>query len=42
MITNYADLRATLAAFDRSQAIIEFKVDGTIITANANFLRALG
>jgi methyl-accepting chemotaxis protein len=31
-----------LAALDRSQAIIEFKMDGTIITANANFLSAMG
>ncbi|MEZ5785309.1 MAG: PAS domain-containing methyl-accepting chemotaxis protein [Xanthobacteraceae bacterium] len=33
---------ATLAALDRSQAIIEFKLDGTIITANDNFLKAMG
>ena len=33
---------AKLAALDRSQAIIEFKVDGTILTANANFLAAVG
>jgi methyl-accepting chemotaxis protein len=33
---------AKLAALDRSQAIIEFGLDGTIITANANFLNALG
>ena len=33
---------AVLAALDRSQAIIEFKLDGTIITANQNFLKALG
>ena len=31
-----------LAALDRSQAIIEFQMDGTIITANANFLNAMG
>jgi methyl-accepting chemotaxis protein len=37
-----SDMRATLEAFDRSQAIIEFKMDGTIITANRNFLNALG
>ena len=39
---NRSDARATLEAFDRSQAIIEFKMDGTIITANQNFLKALG
>jgi methyl-accepting chemotaxis protein len=36
------DAAAKLAALDKSQAIIEFKMDGTIITANANFLNALG
>jgi methyl-accepting chemotaxis protein len=39
---SHSDMRATLKAFDRSQAIIEFKMDGTIITANQNFLKALG
>ena len=34
--------QAKLDALDRSQAIIEFKLDGTIITANANFLAATG
>nr|WP_321982985.1 PAS domain-containing methyl-accepting chemotaxis protein [uncultured Lichenicoccus sp.] len=33
---------ATLAAIGRSQAIIEFDMDGVILTANANFLAALG
>ncbi|MDH6268121.1 methyl-accepting chemotaxis protein [Rhizobium sp. SG_E_25_P2] len=33
---------AVLAALERSQAIIEFKIDGTIVTANANFCKALG
>ncbi len=36
------DTAARLAALDRSQAVIEFKMDGTIITANANFLNAMG
>ena len=36
------DAAAKLAALDKSQAIIEFKMDGTIITANANFLNAMG
>lgn len=31
-----------LASLDRSQAIIEFKLDGTIVDANDNFLSALG
>ena len=32
---------ALLAAIDRSQALIEFDLDGTIRTANANFLKLL-
>lgn len=31
-----------LDAFGRSQAIIEFKLDGTIVDANENFLKILG
>ena len=34
-------LEAMCAAFERSQAVIEFELDGTIITANANFLEAV-
>ncbi|WP_425440721.1 methyl-accepting chemotaxis protein [Phreatobacter cathodiphilus] len=36
------DAAATVAALDRSQAVIEFRPDGTIVTANRNFLDALG
>jgi methyl-accepting chemotaxis protein len=36
------DAAAKLAALDKSQATIEFNMDGTIITANANFLAAMG
>jgi methyl-accepting chemotaxis protein len=36
------DALAQLAAISRSQAVIEFKMDGTIITANQNFLDAVG
>ncbi len=36
------NLEAQVAAMDRSQAVIEFKLDGTIIKANANFLGAVG
>jgi methyl-accepting chemotaxis protein len=36
------ELEAEIAAIGRSQAIIEFKLDGTIITANENFLRTIG
>ena len=39
---SYGDAQAQLAAFSRSQAMIEFTMDGTIITANENFLKALG
>ncbi len=35
-------MRARLSALDKSQAIIEFGVDGTIIDANANFLKTMG
>jgi len=35
-------LEETVAALDRSQAVIEFNLDGTIITANANFLKTVG
>jgi len=31
-----------IAALDRGQAVIEFKLDGTILTANANFLTVMG
>ncbi|EJN11253.1 PAS domain S-box [Bradyrhizobium sp. YR681] len=37
-----ADLAGQIAAIDKAQAVIEFNMDGTIITANANFLGALG
>ena len=36
------DALAQTAAINRSQAVIEFKMDGTIITANQNFLDAMG
>jgi methyl-accepting chemotaxis protein len=36
------NLEAMMAAVDRSQATIEFKLDGTIITANDNFLKTMG
>lgn len=37
-----ADLAGQIAAIDKAQAVIEFNMDGTIITANSNFLGALG
>ncbi|AXS39350.1 PAS domain-containing methyl-accepting chemotaxis protein [Breoghania sp. L-A4] len=33
---------ATIAAMSKSQALIEFALDGTILTANENFLQAMG
>jgi methyl-accepting chemotaxis protein len=37
-----AELEAKLFALDKSQAVIEFSMDGIILTANANFLEAVG
>jgi methyl-accepting chemotaxis protein len=36
------DVKAKVDAINRSQAVIEFNLDGTIITANEHFLNALG
>jgi len=38
----YADLAGKVEALGRSQAVIEFEMDGTIITANDNFLKTVG
>jgi len=38
----YADLKGQVEAIKRSQAVIEFKLDGTIVTANENFLKVMG
>ena len=37
-----ADLAGQIAAIGKSQAVIEFNMDGSILTANENFLNALG
>jgi methyl-accepting chemotaxis protein len=37
-----SELAATVAAINRVQAVIEFAMDGTILTANQNFLTAMG
>jgi methyl-accepting chemotaxis protein len=37
-----ADLRGQLSAISKAQAVIEFNLDGTIVTANDNFLRTVG
>ncbi len=36
------DYRGQIASISRSQAVIEFTVDGNIVNANENFLRTLG
>jgi len=36
------DAQGKIAAIDRAQAVIEFNLDGTIITANENFLSTVG
>lgn len=38
----YADLLGQINAIKKSQAVIEFNLDGTIITANENFLSTVG
>jgi methyl-accepting chemotaxis protein len=38
----YANMSGQINAIRRSQAVIEFNLDGTIITANENFLKLLG
>lgn len=40
--TSSREQTAKLAALDQSQATIEFNLDGTIITANQNFCKAMG
>ncbi len=37
-----ADFEGQIKAIDKSHAVIEFALDGTILTANHNFLAALG
>ncbi len=37
-----ADFAAQIAAISKVQAVIEFELDGTIVSANENFLRATG
>jgi methyl-accepting chemotaxis protein len=37
-----ADFSGQIEAIDKAQAVIQFNMDGTIITANNNFLNAMG
>ena len=39
---NLSSAAAKIDALDKSQAVIEFELDGTVVTANQNFLTALG
>jgi methyl-accepting chemotaxis protein len=41
-VKTQASDRATLEAISKSQAIIEFNLDGTVLAANPNFLQVLG
>ncbi len=41
-IVRDSDFRGQLSAISKSQAVIEFGMDGTIITANENFLSVMG
>jgi methyl-accepting chemotaxis protein len=38
----FTDYAGQVAAIRKSQAVIEFQMDGTVLTANENFLKALG
>ncbi|MEC9281144.1 MAG: PAS domain-containing methyl-accepting chemotaxis protein [Bdellovibrionota bacterium] len=38
----FAEFEGKLAAIDKSQAVIEFEPNGTILTANENFLATMG
>lgn len=38
----FSEEAAVLAAISKSQAVIEFSLDGTVLTANENFLNVLG
>jgi len=40
--TEIMDMKGKLAAVSKSQAVIEFKLDGTILMANENFLNSVG
>lgn len=42
LMTRSDDLTAQLAAVGKAQAVIEFKLDGTIVHANDNFCRTMG
>ena len=39
---DFVDLKGKIAAINRSQAVIEFELDGTVVEANKNFCDCLG
>jgi len=41
-LSSFRDHKAKLGALDKSQAMIEFQPDGTILNANENFLKVMG
>ena len=41
-VSELQDLRGQITALGKSNAVIEFELDGTIITANENFLKTVG
>lgn len=41
-VAELVDLRGQVAAIHKAQAVIEFELDGTIITANDNFCDVMG
>ncbi|TFV64819.1 PAS domain S-box protein [Geodermatophilus sp. DF01-2] len=41
-VVEAAEQRAAVSAMDRSQAVVEFALDGTVLTANRNFLDLMG
>jgi methyl-accepting chemotaxis protein len=41
-VNQLADLQGQIAAIGKAQAVIEFTLDGTILTANENFLNTVG
>jgi methyl-accepting chemotaxis protein len=42
MVNKRSDMTGQLSAISKSQAVIEFNLDGTILTANENFLKTVG
>ncbi len=41
-VRSAADNAGQLAAISKAQAVIEFQMDGTVVTANENFLKTMG